>query len=76
MARASCKPEDGAVCYLFQHGTDPAHPETWPAPIMSPGSTFVLSNLPVGQIVCVRIAVVRRGSVQGQWSSVLQVTVR
>ena len=74
--KASCKIEPGAVCYLFQRGTDPAHPETWPSPVFSTGNTFTLSNLPVGQTVYLRIAVVRRGSVQGQWSAILQVVVR
>jgi hypothetical protein len=74
--RASCKADASAVCYLFQQGTDPVHPETWPTPVMSKGHTYTAKNLPIGQVVCVRIAVVRRGSVQGQWSPVLSVTVR
>jgi hypothetical protein len=74
--KASCKAEDGVVCYLFQQGSDPAHPELWPAPVMSPGSTHVAQSQPIGQIVYVRIAVVRRGSVQGQWSPILQIQVR
>ncbi len=38
-AVASCTPEAGAVCYLFQQGSDPAHPETWPAAVPSPRAT-------------------------------------
>jgi hypothetical protein len=73
---ASCTPEPGATCYMFQTGTDPLHPETWPAPAMVPGHTYKMENLPLGQVFCCRIAVVRRGSVQSQWSPVLQITVR
>jgi hypothetical protein len=74
--KASCTAETGAVCYLFQQGADPAQPGNWPAPTMTSGSTFTLRNQPIGQLVYLRIAVVRRGSVQGQWSPVLQITVR
>jgi hypothetical protein len=73
---ASCTAEAGAVCYLFQQGTDPQHPETWPAPVMVNGRTHKFENLPIGQVLCVRIAIVRRGSVQSQWSPILQITVR
>jgi hypothetical protein len=73
---ASCTAEAGPVCYLFQQGTDPLHPETWPAPVMVKGHTHKFENLPLGQVLCVRIAIVRRGSVQSQWSPILQITVR
>jgi hypothetical protein len=73
---ASCTPEPGATCYMFQMGTDPLHPETWPSPAMVTGHTHKMDNLPLGQVMCCRIAVVRRGSVQSQWSPVLQITVR
>jgi hypothetical protein len=72
----SCTEEPGATCYLFQQGTDPLHPETWPSPAIVPGHTHKVENLPLGQMVCFRIAVVRRGSVQSQWSPVLQINVR
>jgi hypothetical protein len=74
--KASCTPEVGAVCYLFQQGSDPAHPETWPAPTISSGHTFKVHNQPLGQIVYLRIAIVRRGSVQSLWSPVLQIVAR
>ncbi len=74
--KASCTPEAGAVCYLFQQGGDPAHPETWPAPTISSGHTFKAHNQPIGQVVYLRIAIVRRGSVQSQWSPVLQIVAR
>ena len=35
-----------------------------------------LSNLPIGQIVQVRIAVIRRGSIQSPWSPILEIQVR
>jgi hypothetical protein len=72
----SCAEEPGATCYLFQQGTDPLHPETWPSPVTLPGHTHKVRNLPVGQVVCFRIAVVRRGSVQSDWTPVFQITVR
>jgi len=74
--RAECEKEAGAVGYLFQFGTDPNHPETWPVPLVSHGHTFTLRNQTIGQVLCVRIAVVRHGSVQGAWSSVLSLIVR
>ena len=74
--KASCDKEAGALAYLFQFGTDPNHPETWPAPIVARGHTYTLRNQPIGQVLCARIAVVRHGSVQGAWSIVLQLTVR
>ena len=74
--KASCAEEAGAVAYLFQYGGDPNHPEAWPAPIVSRGHTHTLRNQTIGQLLCVRIAVVRHGSVQGAWSTILQLTVR
>ncbi len=73
---ASCTKEAGAVCYLFQQGTDPLHPETWAPPAMVKGNTHKVESLTIGQVICFRIAIVRRGSVQSQWSPVLQVVVR
>jgi hypothetical protein len=73
---ASCTPEVGAVAYLFQQGGDPAHPETWPAPTIASGHTFKVHNQPIGQVVYMRIAIVRRGSLQSQWSPVVQVVAR
>jgi hypothetical protein len=73
---ASCTPEPGATCYMFQMGTDPLHPETWPSPVTVTGHTHKLENQPMGQVLCCRIAVVRRGGVQSQWSPVMQITVR
>jgi hypothetical protein len=74
--KASCAEEKGVVCYVFQQGTDPANPQNWPAPTMMKGHTFTVHNMPVGSTLCCRIAVMRKGSGQGQWSPVLQVTVR
>ena len=74
--RASCDPEAGAVGYLFQFGGDPNHPESWPAPIVARGHTFTLRNQTIGQPLCVRIAIVRHGSVQGAWSTIRQLTMR
>jgi len=74
--KASCQADAEAIGYLFQYGTDPNHPESWAPPTQMRGDTFTLRNLPVGQVLCMRIAVLRRGSVQGAWSVILQVTVR
>jgi hypothetical protein len=74
--KASCTPEASAVSYLFQQGGDPAHPETWPAPFVARGHTFKVHNQPIGQPIYMRIAIVRRGSVQSQWTPVLQIVVR
>jgi hypothetical protein len=56
-------------------GTDPGHPELWPVPVMTRGYTYKVGNLPIGQIVYFRVAVIRRGSIQGQWSPILQIQV-
>jgi hypothetical protein len=76
MVEVSCAKEDSVVCYAFQQGTDPLHPETWPAPAMVKGHTFKVGNLPIGQILCFRVSIVRRGSVQSQWSAVMPITIR
>jgi hypothetical protein len=76
MVEASCAEEPSVVGYAFQIGTDPAHPETWPPQILSKGRTHKFPNLPIGQTVYVRIAVIRRGSIQSPWSPILQIMVR
>jgi hypothetical protein len=75
-AKASCTPEASTVSYLFQTGTDPAHPEAWPAPFVAGGHTFTFRGQPIGQTLYARIAIVRRGSVQSQWTAVIQIAVR
>jgi hypothetical protein len=72
---AKCNPEKGIICYLVQMGTDPAHPEAWPQPAISSGCKHTFPGLTVGQKVYLRMAIVRRGGVQGKWSDVLEVTV-
>ena len=72
---AKCTAEAGAQSYMFQSGSDPTHPDSWPPAAVSKGHTFKLHNLPAGQILYLRIAIVRRGSVQSQWTQVLQVLV-
>ncbi len=73
---ASCTAERGAQGYLFQWGSNPAHPEAWASPAFSKGHTFELHDQPIGQTLYLRIAIVRRGSLQSQWTQVLQVLVR
>jgi hypothetical protein len=76
MILASCSEEQSAVGYAFQMGTDQAHPETWPAQIVTRGHTYKVGNLPIGQMVYLRIAVIRRGSIQGAWSAILPIQAR
>ena len=76
MILASCAKEQSAVSYAFQMGTDQAHPETWPAQVVSRGHTYKVGNLPIGQVVYLRIAVIRRGSIQGAWSAIMPIQVR
>jgi hypothetical protein len=73
---ASCAEEPGAIGYVFQQGGDPAHPELWAPGAMTRGRTYKVSNLPIGQTVYLRIAIVRRGSIQSQWSPILQIVAR
>jgi hypothetical protein len=75
MVEASCTPEQSVVGYAFQMGTDPTNTQTWSAQVVTRGHTYKMPNLPIGQNVYVRIAVIRRGSIQGQWSSILQIQV-
>jgi hypothetical protein len=72
---AKCKREGGVICYLVQIGTDPAHPEAWPPPVIAGGCKHTFAGLTPGQKVYIRIAIVRRGSVQGKWSIVMEVGV-
>jgi hypothetical protein len=76
MVLASCDAEQSVVGYAFQMGTDAAHPENWAAQIVSRGPTYKVPNLPIGQVVYFRIAVIRRGSIQGSWSPMLEIRVR
>jgi hypothetical protein len=76
MVEASCAKEQSIVGYAFQVGTDPAHPEAWPAQVFSKGPKHKFGNLPIGQTVYVRVAVIRRGSIQSPWSPILQIAVR
>ena len=74
--RATCTAEPGAVSYLFQTGSDPAHPEAWAPPAIAHGHTFTVNDLPIGQPFYMRVAIVRRGSVQSQWTDVLKIVVK
>jgi hypothetical protein len=76
MVEASCAAEPSVVGYAFQMGTDPAHPEAWPPPVVTKGHTHKFANLPIGQTVYVRVAVIRRGSIQSPWAPILQIQVR
>jgi hypothetical protein len=71
-----CKADPSAVSYAYQTGPTQANPDTWPAPVIRGESNYTLTGLTVGQKLYGRIAVVRRGTGQGQWSSILEVTVR
>jgi hypothetical protein len=73
---AKCRADRGAIGYLFQHGGDPANPDAWPKAELVATSKLTVTGLPVGQKVYFRIAVVRRRGGQGQWSGVMEVTVR
>ncbi len=72
---ASCKADRKAKCYVFQMGTDPAHPETWPAPVMVGGCRYRLPGQTVGQKLYFRVAIFRSNG-QGQWSDIVSVTVK
>ena len=73
---ARCKADPTAICYLFQQGSDPAHPETWPQPVIEGGAKHTVTGLAIGTKVYFRIAVQRRGTGLGPWSDVLAITVR
>ena len=76
MVEASCAAEPTVVGYAFQIGTDATHPEGWAPQIFSQGRTHKFPNLPIGQIVYARVAVIRRGSIQSPWSPLLEIQVR
>jgi hypothetical protein len=73
--QASCAADRKAKCYIFQMGTDPAHPEAWAAPVMVPGCKYRLPGQTIGQKLYFRIAVFRSNG-QGQWSDMVSVTVK
>ena len=73
--RGACQPDKAAVCYLFQIGTDPTKPETWPAPVVSNGCRYTFSGT-VGQKLYFRVAIQRTRTGLGQWSDIVEVTVR
>ena len=73
---ARCKADESALCYLFQMGTDPANPASWPAPVIESGCSHDFGGFTVGQKVYFRVAVFRRGTGQGQWSDIVSVTVK
>jgi hypothetical protein len=73
---AACKAEKNAVCYLFQCGTDPAHPESWPPPVISPGCKHTFHDQAPGTKLYVRAAIQRRRTGQGKWSDIVAVTAR
>jgi hypothetical protein len=73
---ASCKYDPQARVYLFQMGTDPAHPETWPAPVMSESCKYKVTGQAPGTKLYFRVAIFRIRTGQGAWSEILSVTVR
>jgi hypothetical protein len=73
---AQCKAERGAIGYMFQHGLDPANPDAWPKAELVAKAKFTVAGLPIMQKTYFRIAIVRRNGGQGQWSDVIEVTVR
>jgi hypothetical protein len=44
--------------------------------VVEGGSSYTISGLTIGQKLYGRIAILRRGTGQGQWSGILEVTVR
>ena len=73
---ASCKHDRQAKVYLFQMGTDPAHPETWPPPVMSDTCKYKVTGQVPGTKLYFRVAIFRIRTGQGAWSEILSVTVR
>ena len=76
LVTAKVKSDLSALVYVFQMGTDPAHPETWPPPEYESGSKHVFPSGPPGPSTYVRAAVIRRGTGQGQWSGVVECLVK
>ena len=70
-----CQRDKAARCYLFQIGTDPANLAAWPAPVVSNGCRHTFSGS-VGQKLYFRVAVQRTRVGLGQWSDIVEVTVR
>jgi hypothetical protein len=70
-----CTRDKAAKCYLFQIGTDPTNLAGWPPPVVSNGCRHTFSG-PVGQKLYFRVAVQRTRVGLGQWSDIVEVTVR
>ncbi len=73
---ASCKRDKQGKVYLFQMGTDPAHPETWPPPVMSDSCKYKVTGQTPGTKLYFRVAVFRIRTGQSAWSEIFSVTVR
>lgn len=70
-----CKAVSGAT-YLFQVATDPTTAAGAGTPLISSKSTLTLTGQPIGHVLYVRAAVVRRNGGESLWTDAIQVTVR
>lgn len=75
-AAARCRSDRTAICYLFQCGTDPSDPESWPPPVIEAGCTHRVTGYAHGTKLYFRIAIQRRRTGQGHWSNIVGVVVR
>ena len=70
-----CTRDKAGKCYLFQIGTDPTNLSTWPPPVVSNGCRHTFSGT-VGQKLYFRVAIQRTRTGLGQWSDIVEITVR
>jgi hypothetical protein len=76
-ATFQCKADSRAICYRYAWGTDPTNPDAWPNLAIEGGATHnVPGPLAVGTKIYFRIAIQRRKTGVGQWSGIVEVTIR
>ena len=76
-ATLQCKADRRAICYHYAWGTDAANPDAWPSSAIEGGATHKIAGpLTVGQRLYFRIAIQRRKTGLGQWSGIVEVTIR
>ena len=74
--RGKCLKVPGAASYLWALTTDPNVAPTTVQPVVTPGSRVSIPGQPVGHVMYLRVAVVRRRGGQSAFSEAVQITVR
>lgn len=74
--KVRCTVVSGAASYLWSVTADGSVPAAGVAPVITTGSRVTLPGQVIGDVIYVRVAVVRRRGGQSVWSDALQIMVR